>query len=735
VHRLWTNQGAFASPSSSTVYRFDNEDEKDKTSQKPPWAFALGAIKWVQQRISLLLGIKSSSDSKENDGASGEKSGRRQPVSSENKLMEFAKKLVPWTPVMLMLFIVQLRVFMPSSPPPIPEIPYSEFLDKVESGQVDSCLVNPNTIHVTLKKAAPSEPRTYVCGPMPLDFDLIKTLRAHRVRFGSSVAESNSLLNTFLGLVIQPVAYALIWYFIMKRLGGGGASGAMSVGKSKARLLSEGDTGVSFDDVAGVDEAKEELQEIVEFLRNPDKYTKIGARIPRGVLLVGPAGTGKTLLAKAVAGEAGVPFFNISASEFVELFVGVGAARVRDLFGQAKKNAPCIVFIDELDALGKTRGDSGMAGGGNDEREQTLNQLLTEMDGFDVNKGVIVLAATNRPEVLDPALRRPGRFDRQIVVDRPDKTGRLAILKVHSSHLTLDEDVDLSIIAGRTTGFAGADLANLMNEGALLAARRGIEKIRMAELTEAIERVVAGIEKKSRVLNESEKRIVAFHETGHALVGQLMPSVGRIEKISVVPRGMSALGYTIQMADEDRFLMTEAEVRGRIATFLGGRAAEEVVFSSITTGAADDIQGATDMAERAVTLYGMSRKMGPVALQKMQQQQFLDQGAGPRRSVSSAVSTMIDSEVKSLIDSAHHLAIRIIRINRDLLQTIAEELMAKETLEGDKLRSYLSQAVAPEELSYWLRSGELPPHTEMETGFDILTLNPSAPVSLNSHSS
>jgi cell division protease FtsH len=478
------------------------------------------------------------------------------------------------------------------------------------------------------------------------------------------------------------------------------------VGKSKARIYSEGSTGVKFLDVAGVDEAKAELQEIVDFLKNADKYTRLGAKIPKGVLLVGAPGTGKTLLAKAIAGEAGVPFFSISGSEFIELFVGVGASRVRDLFTQAKQQAPCIVFIDELDALGKSRAQGGMFGG-NDEREQTLNQLLTEMDGFEANTGVILLAATNRPEVLDPALRRPGRFDRQVVVDRPDKLGREAILKVHARNVKLADDVDLGAIAVRTPGFVGADLANLVNEAALLAARNGRQSVIMADFTEAIERVIAGLEKKSRVLNETEKKIVAYHEVGHAIVGALMPGAGKVEKISIVPRGVGALGYTLQLPEEDRFLMAEDEIRGRIATLLGGRSAEELIFGKVSTGASDDIQKATDLAERSVTLYGMSDYLGPIAFEK-QQIQFLDGYQSPRRAVSPKVTEEIDREVKEIVDRAHHIALAILDKNRNLLEETAQELLNQEVMEGDALRDRLNQVVAPEELNSWLLSGKLP---------------------------
>lgn len=430
--------------------------------------------------------------------------------------------------------------------------------------------------------------------------------------------------------------------------------------KSRARIYSEGDTGATFDDVAGVDEAKAELQEIVDFLQHTAKYTRLGAKIPKGVLLVGPPGTGKTLLAKAIATEAGVPFFSISGSEFIELFVGIGASRVRDLFEQAKRQAPCIVFIDELDALGKSRANAGGIIGGNDEREQTLNQLLAEMDGFDTNAGVILIAATNRPEVLDPALLRPGRFDRQIVVDRPDKIGREAILRVHAKNVKLSEEVALDKLAARTPGFAGADLANLVNEATLLAARKNRNAVTVEDFNEAIERVLTGLEKKSRVLNDLEKKTVAYHEVGHAIVGALMPGAGVVEKISIVPRGVAALGYTLQLPEEDRFLMIEDEIRGRIITLLGGRSAEESIFGKVSTGASDDIQKATDLAERFVTLYGMSHKLGPIAFEKIQQQ-FLEGLTNPRRAVSPKISEEIDLEVKEIIEGAHQIALNILQ--------------------------------------------------------------------------
>ncbi|MBE9197766.1 MULTISPECIES: ATP-dependent zinc metalloprotease FtsH [unclassified Nodularia (in: cyanobacteria)] len=587
------------------------------------------------------------------------------------------------------------------------QVPYSDFITQVQNNQVEQAVVGSDRIQYTIKTQTPegeTVKQVFTTTPVALDLDLPKILREHDVQFTAPPPSENAWIATLLSWVIPPLIFFTIWGFLINRQGGGPA--ALTVGKSKARIYSEGITGVKFSDVAGVDEAKAELEEIIDFLKNAGKYTRLGAKIPKGVLLVGPPGTGKTMLAKAVAGEAGVPFFSISGSEFIELFVGVGASRVRDLFDQAKQQAPCIVFIDELDALGKSRGGAGPMMGGNDEREQTLNQLLSEMDGFDANTGVIIIAATNRPEVIDPALSRPGRFDRQVVVDRPDKSGREAILNVHAKNVKLAQDVNLSTIAARTPGFAGADLANLVNEAALLAARQNRQAVIMADFNEAIERLVAGLEKRSRVLNELEKKTVAYHEVGHAIIGALMPGAGKVEKISVVPRGVGALGYTIQMPEEDRFLMIEDEIRGRIATLLGGRSAEEIVFGKVSTGAADDIQKATDLAERAITIYGMSEKLGTVAFEKIQQH-FLEGYTNPRRSISPKVAEEIDREVKLTLDNAHHIALSILHYNRELLEETAQALLEKEILEGAKLRECLNQVQAPNELDEWLRTGQL----------------------------
>ncbi len=578
---------------------------------------------------------------------------------------------------------------------PIPRVPYSLFIHEVQDGQVEGVSVGQNEIRYQMKGENEQPGLVYATTPI-FDLELPKLLEEKGVEFAATPPSKNGWLGSVLSWVIPPLIFVAIWQLFLGR--SGGQQGVLSIGKSKAKVYVEGDSGkVTFADVAGVEEAKTELVEVVEFLKEPQRFTEIGARIPKGVLLIGPPGTGKTLLAKAVAGEAGVPFFSISGSEFVEMFVGVGSSRVRDLFDQAKKQAPCIIFIDELDAIGKSRASNGFYGG-NDEREQTLNQLLTEMDGFAATGAtVIVLAATNRPETLDPALLRPGRFDRQVLVDRPDLSGRLAILEIHSRKVKLGPDIDLKAIATRTPGFAGADLANLVNEAALLAARNKRLAVAQEDFAEAIERVVAGLEKKSRVLNEKEKKIVAYHEVGHALVGSLMTGSGKVEKISIVPRGMAALGYTLQLPTEDRFLMSEDELHGQIATLLGGRSAEEIVFGSITTGASNDLQRATDLAERMVTTYGMSKVLGPLAYQQGQQNMYLgNEGPNPRRMVSPQTAEAIDQEVKGIVESAHDHALEILKLNRELLETISTKLLDKEVIEGPELHELLGQVKSVE---------------------------------------
>jgi len=590
-----------------------------------------------------------------------------------------------------------INIFLPNLfAPPMARVPYSLFVHEIEEGNVARVYIGQDQITYQLKGVTPEIPGDVISTTPIFDLNLPERLEKSGVEFAAAPVQKSGWFGTLLSWVIPPLIFVGIFQ-LFSRNGGGGAPGGLQIGKSKAKVYVEGEaTKTMFADVAGVDEAKQELQEIVQFLKTPEKYTKIGAKIPKGVLLVGPPGTGKTLLAKAVAGEAGVPFFSISGSEFVELFVGVGSSRVRDLFEQAKKQSPCIIFIDELDAIGKARSSGGMYGG-NDEREQTLNQLLTEMDGFGVDgTTVIVLAATNRPETLDQALLRPGRFDRQVLVDRPDKSGRLAILKIHAAKVTLDKSVDLETIATRTSGFAGADLANLVNEAALLAARAGRETVLLEDFAEAVERVVAGLEKKSRVLNENEKRIVAYHEVGHALVGALNSSSGKVEKISIVPRGMAALGYTLQLPTEDRFLMSKEEIEAQIATLLGGRSAEEIIFGSITTGASNDLQRATDLADKMVTSYGMSEVLGPLAYQK-QQNQFLG-GMEMARNVSPATSEAIDKEIKTIVENAHAKALAILNANRDLLESISEKLLETEVIEGEFLTGLLAQ-VKPAEVN------------------------------------
>ncbi len=589
------------------------------------------------------------------------------------------------------LFLVA-NLFLPQLlGPPIPQVPYSLFIQQIDDGKVGRVSVGQNEIRYQLQGEYEQGGQVLRTTPI-FDLELPKRLEEKGIEFAAAPPPRNNWFSSILGWVIPPLIFVGVWQFFLNRSGGGPA-GALSITKSKAKVyVQEDETKVTFADVAGVEEAKTELAEIVEFLKMPQRFTQIGARIPKGVLLVGPPGTGKTLMAKAVAGEAGVPFFSISGSEFVELFVGTGAARVRDLFEQAKKKAPCIIFIDELDAIGKSRSTGGFYGG-NDEREQTLNQLLTEMDGFGAKDGtVIVLAATNRPETLDQALLRPGRFDRQVLVDRPDKAGRWKILEIYAGKVKLGEDVDLETLATRTPGFAGADLANLVNEAALLAARNNREKVAQEDFNEAIERVVAGLEKKSRVLSDKEKKIVAYHEVGHALVGALTAGKAKVAKISIVPRGMAALGYTLQMPTEDRFLLDEKEIRGEIATLLGGRAAEEIIFGSITTGAANDLQRATDLAERMVTTYGMSKILGPLAYEKGQQNSFLgDNPMNPRRMVSDETAKAIDEEVKEIVEHAHEHALSILEGNRDLLEKIAQQILATETIEGEDLQSLLAQ--------------------------------------------
>jgi cell division protease FtsH len=603
------------------------------------------------------------------------------------------------------LFVIQGWLVAPR---PV-EIPMSDFLTLLREGKVKEVSLTEREVRGTLKPGALPTPEpgpgdrlrhllgaqpgpvTFVTTRIPAmdDSALLKELETAKIKFSGKV-ESTFWRDLLFGWVVPLAIMAGLWIFLMRRMGGGPTQ-ALSFGRSKAKIYDRKELKTTFADVAGVDEAKAELVEVVDFLRSPKKYQRLGGRIPKGVLLVGPPGTGKTLLARAVAGEADVPFFFLSGSEFVEMFVGVGASRVRDLFEQAKEKAPCIVFIDELDAIGKTRAGTTGFLSGHDEREQTLNQLLAEMDGFDSSKGVIIMAATNRPEVLDPALLRAGRFDRQVVVDKPDVKGREAILRVHARNVTLAPTVDLRVLAARTPGMAGADLANIINEAALLAARKGKEAVDMADLEEAVDRVVGGLERKSRVLSEKERDIVAHHEIGHALVASSLPQADPVHKVTIIPRGVSALGATYQLPLEDRYLLTRSELEDRIAVLLGGRVAEEVVYGEISTGAHNDLERATEMARLMVTQYGMSEQLGPMTFGGGQQAMFLKgAGLGQEREYSEATARVIDHETRSIIDRIYDRVRDLVTTRKKVLMDAAAELKMRETLEGDRLRQLLA---------------------------------------------
>ena len=603
------------------------------------------------------------------------------------------------------LFVIQGWLVAPR---PV-EIPMSKFLTLLREGKVEKVSLTEREVRGTLKTGALPAPEpgpgdrlrhllgaqggpvTFVTTRIPAmdDSALLKELETAKVEFSGRI-ESTFWRDLLFGWVVPLAIMAGLWIFLMRRMGGGPTQ-ALSFGRSKAKIYDRKELKTTFADVAGVDEAKAELVEVVDFLRSPKKYQRLGGRIPKGVLLVGPPGTGKTLLARAVAGEADVPFFFLSGSEFVEMFVGVGASRVRDLFEQAKEKAPCIVFIDELDAIGKTRAGTTGFLSGHDEREQTLNQLLAEMDGFDSSKGVIIMAATNRPEVLDQALLRAGRFDRQVVVDKPDVKGREAILRVHARNVTLAPTVDLRVLAARTPGMAGADLANIINEAALLAARKGKDAVDMADLEEAVDRVVGGLERKSRVLSEKERDIVAHHEIGHALVASSLPHADPVHKVTIIPRGVSALGATYQLPLEDRYLLTRGELEDRIAVLLGGRAAEEVVYGEISTGAHNDLERATEMARLMVTQYGMSEQLGPMTFGGGQQAMFLrGAGLGQERDYSEATARVIDHETRSIIDRIYDRVRDLVTTKKKVLMDAAAELKTRETLEGDRLRQLLA---------------------------------------------
>ncbi len=572
-------------------------------------------------------------------------------------------------------------------------IPYSEFEQHLKDGRIDELAITERRIEGRLKEPLAGGQRRFITNRV--EPQLAEHLQQYPVRYTGKV--ESTLVRDLLSWIVPAMLFFGIWLFLLKRIGSGlGGGGMMQIGKSKARVYVETDMKVSFADVAGVDEAKDELKEIIEFLRDPQTYGRLGGRMPKGVLLVGPPGTGKTLLARAVAGEAKVPFFSISGSEFVELFVGVGAARVRDLFEQARAQAPAIIFIDELDALGRARG-AGPLSGGHDEKEQTLNQLLVEMDGFDTSSGLVLLAATNRPEILDPALLRAGRFDRQVLVDRPDKVGRVQILNVHLKKSRLGTDVDPQAIAALTPGFTGADLANLVNEATLLATRRNAEAVAMQDFTAAIERIIAGLEKRNRLLNPREREIVAYHEMGHALVAMALPGVDPVHKVSIIPRGMGALGYTIQRPTEDRFLMTREELENKMAVLLGGRAAEWLVFAHLSTGAADDLAKVTDIARAMVTRYGMSTRLGHLALER-EPNAFLGNeallGLKPQHDYAESTATAIDEEVQELVQAAFQRSLSLLEARRELLERCARQLLQQETLDAEELRQL--SAAAPD---------------------------------------
>ena len=578
--------------------------------------------------------------------------------------------------VFLALSLLQ-QVFLAST---IQDISYGEFKRKLVEGNVKYVNITPQLIRGVMDDGS-----SFVSIRVE-DPELVKQLDEQGIDYAGKY--ENKVIGAILSWIVPLVFFFFIWQWLFKRMGPGGAM--MSFGKSKAKVFAEDEIKVTFNDVAGIDEAKEELEEVVEFLQSSEKFQRLGGKIPKGVLLIGAPGTGKTLLARAVAGEAKVPFFSMSGSDFVEMFVGVGASRVRDLFKQAADHAPCIVFIDELDALGKARGINPM--GGHDEREQTLNQLLVEMDGFEPNTGVIIMAATNRPEILDPALLRPGRFDRQVAVDRPDVKGREAILMVHSRDVKLSEDVDLQVLAARTPGFVGADLANLINEAALLAARRDKETVGMAELDEAIDRIVGGLEKKNRVISKKEKKIVAYHEAGHAIVAEIVPTGDPVHKVSIIPRGIAALGYTQQLPTDDRYLMTKSELEDKLCVLFGGRVAEEILFNDVSTGAQNDLQRATDIALSMVTEYGMSEKLGLRTFENERRSAFMSfPTASTPRDYSEEKAKVIDEEVEQILDNVHKRVQRILHDQRQILEDLYNLLMEQEVVDGEQLRKIMGK--------------------------------------------
>ena len=595
-----------------------------------------------------------------------------------------------WYAVAAFLILSAIQTYLSSN---VEEIAYSDFRRLVVEGKIKECSIGVERIQGILGEPAQEE------GDKPIgslrfvttrvdDPDLVKLLEDHQVNYTGQGGDD--WFKTILSWIVPTAIFLGVWIFLFRRMSGP-MGGVMSIGKSKAKIYVEDKTKVTFTDVAGIDEAKEELMEIVEFLKTPDKFKRLGGRIPKGVLLVGPPGTGKTLLARAVAGESGVPFFNLSGSDFVEMFVGVGASRVRDLFQQAKSHAPCIIFIDELDALGKARGINPV--GGHDEREQTLNQLLTEMDGFDTNLGVILMAATNRPEILDLALLRPGRFDRHVVVDRPDISGREAILKIHARNVKLAAETDLRTIAARTPGFVGADLANLINEAALRAARKDRSEIQMKDVEEAIDRVVAGLEKKNRAMSEKEREIIAYHEAGHAIVTEILPGVDRLHRISIIPRGVAALGYTLLLPTEDRYLMTREELLRKVDALLGGRVAEELIFDEISTGAQDDLRRVTQIVESMVKEYGMSERLGLVSYNNDRTPSLMGfhTPMTDGKHYSEETARRIDSEIARIVDEAYSRVTKLLGGKKPVLERLAKVLLEKEVVEREEVSKMMAE--------------------------------------------
>ncbi|MEE8601583.1 ATP-dependent zinc metalloprotease FtsH [Euzebya tangerina] len=639
-------------------------------------------------------------------------------------LQRFLRGPFLWVTILLLLALVLLSSLGAGDEPE--EFTYGEFLVELESGNIETVTIKSRANSIEGELVGDDEqPYEATYDPVIHDEQLDAALQAAGIEpenYDADAQDSNLFVTVLLNFLPFIIIFGL-FFFLMSQMQGGGR-GLMSFGKSKAKQVSKDQPKVTFDDVAGADEAVEELREIKDFLADPTKFQAIGAKIPKGVLLFGPPGTGKTLLARAVAGEAGVPFFSISGSDFVEMFVGVGASRVRDLFEQAKNNAPAIIFVDEIDAVGRHRG-AGM-GGGHDEREQTLNQMLVEMDGFDVQTGVILIAATNRPDILDPALLRPGRFDRQIVVDRPDIEGRKRILEVHGRGKPLAPDADMEVLARRTPGFTGADLANLVNEAALLAARRGMAEISMASLEDAIDRVIAGPERRTRMMDDEEKRLIAYHEGGHTIVGHALPHADPIHKVSIIARGQ-ALGWTLALPTRDKYLVSRGELIDRLAMMLGGRVAEELTIGDYTTGASDDISKATATAREMVTQYGMSEKLGPVMYGQKDSQPFLGKEGGSSANYSGEIATTIDSEIRSLIDEAHDEALEILVDNRAVLEELANSLIEHETVEKERLEAILAKVVIrPSRKIAPLMHGEAG-HMTTEGVMDALRRLPDAP--------